>query len=72
VREKKLGKTSVAHLDAPILGKLHSEVRRVLEVTIEWEANPHKLPDSVLLSHRHEGERCPQGNSEIRKIEAAG
>ena len=35
-------------------------------------ANPHKLPDSVLLSQRHEGERCPQGNCEIRKIKAAG
>ena len=43
-------KTSVAHPDAPILGKLHTEVRVLLKVTIEWEANPHKLPDSVLLS----------------------
>jgi len=52
-------RASVAHLDAPILGKLHTEVRWLLKVTIEWEANPHKLPDSVLLSHRREGERCP-------------
>ena len=43
-------RASVAHLDAPILGKLHTEVRRLLKVMIEWEANPweanpHKLPD---------------------------
>jgi formamidopyrimidine-DNA glycosylase len=63
---------SVAHLDAPILGKLNTEVRRVLKVTIEWEANPHKLPDSFLLSHSREGERCPRGNGKIRKSKAAG
>ena len=39
-------KTSVAHPDALILGKLHTEVRRMLKMTIKWEANPHKLPDS--------------------------
>jgi formamidopyrimidine-DNA glycosylase len=65
-------KTSVAHPDAPILGKLHTEVRRVLKMTIEWEANPHKLPDSFSLSHRHEGERCPRGNGESRKSKTAG
>jgi formamidopyrimidine-DNA glycosylase len=65
-------RASVAHLDAPILGKLHTEVRRVLKVTIEREADPHKLPDSFLLSHRHEGERCPRGNGKIRKSKAAG
>ena len=64
--------TSVAHLDAPILGKLHTEVRRLLKVTIERGANPHILPDSFLLSHRREGERCPRGNSKIRKSKAAG
>jgi len=25
-----------------------------LQVTIGWEANPHKLPDSFLLFHRRE------------------
>jgi formamidopyrimidine-DNA glycosylase len=65
-------RTSVAHLDARILGKLHTEVRQVLKVTIEREANPYKLPDSFLLSHRREGERCPRGNGKIRKIKAAG
>ena len=70
-------RASVAHLGAPILGKLHTEVRLLLKVTIEWEANPweanpHKLPDSFLLSHSREGERCPRGNGKIRKSKAAG
>ena len=65
-------RASVAHPDAPILGKLHTEVWRLLKVTIEWEANPHKLPDSVLLSHGRKGERCPRGDGKIRKSKAAG
>jgi formamidopyrimidine-DNA glycosylase len=65
-------RTSVAHLDAPILGKLRTEVRRVLKVTIEWEADPHKLPGSFSLSHRSDGERCPRGVGKIRKCKAAG
>jgi formamidopyrimidine-DNA glycosylase len=56
-------RASVAHLGAPILGKLHTEARRVLETALEWEAKPHKRPDSVLLSHRREGERCPRGKA---------
>jgi len=44
----------------------------VLETAIEREADPHKLPDSFLLSHRHEDERCPRDNGKIRKIKAAG
>ena len=65
-------RASVAHLDGSTLEELHTEVRRVLETAIEREANPHKLPGSFLLSHRREGERCPRGNGEIRKIKAVG
>jgi formamidopyrimidine-DNA glycosylase len=65
-------RTSVAHLDAPILGKLHAEVQLLLKVTIEWEANPHKLPDYFLLSHRCEGERCQRGKGKTRKSKATG
>jgi formamidopyrimidine-DNA glycosylase len=64
--------TSVAHLDGSTLEELHKETRWVLETAIEREADPHKLPGSFLLSHRHESERCPRGNGEIRKIKAAG
>jgi formamidopyrimidine-DNA glycosylase len=64
--------TRVAHLDGSTLEELHKEIWRVLETAIEREADPHKLPGSFLLSHRHEGERCPRGNGEIRKSKAAG
>src|SRR5688572_18055806 len=65
-------RASVAYLDTPILGKLHTEVRRLLKVTIERESNPHKLPDSFLLSYTREGEKCPRGNGKIWKSKAAG
>ena len=65
-------RASVAQFDDPTLGKLHTEVRRVLETAIEREANQQKLPDPSLLSHRREGERCPRGNGKIQKIKAAG
>jgi formamidopyrimidine-DNA glycosylase len=65
-------RTSVAQLDDPTLEKLHEETLRVLKTAIEQEAYPQELPDSFLLSHRREGERCPRGNGEIQKVKAAG
>ena len=65
-------RTSVAQLDAPTLEKLHEETLRVLKTAIEREAYPQELPDSFLLSHRREGERCPRENGEIQKLQAAG
>src|SRR5215217_2485279 len=64
--------TGVQRLDDAALKKLFRETRRVLETAIERVADPQKLPDSFLLSHRREGEKCPRGNGEIRKIKAAG
>jgi len=47
-------------LDGSTLEEFHKEIQWVLETAIEWEADPHKLPGSFLLSHRYEGERCPR------------
>lgn len=65
-------RTSVARLDDQTLEKLYKEMRWVLKTAIEQGASPQELPDSFLLSRRREGERCPRGNGEIRKIKAAG
>jgi len=64
--------TRIERLDDATLEKLFEETRRVLKTAIERGANPQKLPDHFLLSHRIEGEKCPRGNGEIRKIKAAG
>ena len=64
--------TRIERLDNAALEKLFQETRRVLKTAIERGADPQELPDHFLLSHRREGERCPRGNGEIRKIKAAG
>ena len=64
--------TRVAQLDDPTLENLHKETLRVLNTAIEREAYPQELPDSFLLSHRQEGARCPRGNGQIQKLQAAG
>ncbi len=64
--------TGVDRLDDAALEKLFQETRRVLKTAIERGADPQKLPDSFLLSHRREKEKCPRSNGEIRKIKAAG
>ena len=65
-------RTSVAQLDDPTLLNLHKETLRVLNTAIRHEAYPQELPDSFLLSHRQEGARCPRGDGQIQKLQAAG
>lgn len=64
--------TRIEQLDDATLKKLFEETRRVLKMAIERGADPQGLPDHFLLSHRLEGEKCPRGNGEIRKLKAAG
>jgi formamidopyrimidine-DNA glycosylase len=64
--------TEVGRLDDAALEKLFRETQRVLKAAIQRGADPQTLPNSFLLSHRREGEKCPRGNGEIRKIKAAG
>ena len=63
---------SVAQLDDPALQDLHKQTLRVLNTAIARDAYPQELPDSFLLSHRQEGARCPRGNGQIQKLQAAG
>lgn len=65
-------KTGVERLDEKSVKKLHDETQRVLRAAIQRGANPQELPDSFLLPHRREGERCPRDNSEIQKIKVSG
>jgi formamidopyrimidine-DNA glycosylase len=64
--------TRIERLDDATLEKLFEETRRVLKTAIERGASSQELPDHFLLSHRIEGEKCPRGNGEIRKIKVAG
>jgi formamidopyrimidine-DNA glycosylase len=65
-------RTGLDRLDGEVLDEMHKQTLRVLKAAIERGASPQELPDSFLLSHRREGERCPRGNGEIQKLTAAG
>lgn len=41
------------------LAALHEKMLHVLRIAIERQADPGRLPDSWLLPHREEGEKCP-------------
>jgi formamidopyrimidine-DNA glycosylase len=62
----------VAGLDGETLEELHTQTLRVLGAAIARAANPQELPDSYLLPHRREGERCPRNNGDIQSTRAAG
>jgi formamidopyrimidine-DNA glycosylase len=65
-------RADVRRLDVATLEELHGQTLWVLETSIERGANPQRLPEPFLLSHRREGEECPRGNGEIQKTSAAG
>jgi len=65
-------RTDLRRLDGATLQELHKQTLRVLEKAIERGADPNKLPEPFLLSHRSEGEECPRGNGEIHKTTVAG
>lgn len=65
-------RSGVESLDGKTLEALHTQTLRVLKAAIERGASPQELPDSYLLPHRREGERCPRGNGDIQKVDAAG
>ena len=51
---------------------LHRSMLHVLELAIERQADPERLPDSWILPRRHEGERCPRCGGTIEKVKFSG
>lgn len=53
-------KTRVTDLDEAALKRLYRAMRRILKKTVDYKADPEKMPRTWLLPHRAEGERCPR------------
>jgi formamidopyrimidine-DNA glycosylase len=53
-------------------GRLHRQLRRVLELAIARRADPDRLPRGWLLPHREEGRRCPKGRGVVTGYRAGG
>ena len=52
--------------------KLYKKMREVLEMAIDREGVRQEFPKDYLISHRKEGEDCPNGKGKIKKIKVSG
>ena len=64
--------TPSAKLSEEELGRLWSEIRRVLRASIKSSTDFQKLPEDFLLRSRSAGSRCPRGNGMLEYIRVAG
>jgi len=65
-------RTKANDLDEKQLQSIFDAMQNVLETAIDRDANPKEFPDSYLIPHRSEGERCPRCGDEIQRIEVSG
>jgi formamidopyrimidine-DNA glycosylase len=52
--------------------RLHRQVRRVLTMAADRNADPDRMPRSWLLPHRQDGLPCPRGRGTVCKISISG
>lgn len=49
-------------------GELHRAIGHVLQVAIERQAKPDRLPQGWLLQHRQQGEHCPRCGGQVKRM----
>ncbi|MBD3241325.1 MAG: Fpg/Nei family DNA glycosylase [Chitinivibrionales bacterium] len=59
-------------LDKRARKKLWRSMRRVLEMAIDRDAQPNRMPSSFLLPHRTPGEPCPRCGGKVSKVSVSG
>jgi len=47
-------------------------MKEVLEIAIDSQADPEKIPEHYLLPHREKGAKCPPRHGEIDKTKVSG
>jgi len=65
-------KADAAGMDDRTCGRVHRQLRRVLQLAVEREADPTRLPRTWLLPHREDGAPCPRGEGTVRKMQLGG
>lgn len=65
-------RTEARDLSDRDVDNLHRKMRHVLKLAIERQADPERLPDSWLLRHRNEGEKCPACGGSIKAEKISG
>ncbi|MBD3233348.1 MAG: Fpg/Nei family DNA glycosylase [candidate division Zixibacteria bacterium] len=64
--------SSAKKLSEKELKKLHSTMKRVLNIAIKRQADPGSFPRTYLLRHRTDKEKCPKCGGTIRKKTISG
>lgn len=59
-------------LDEKESRRLYRQMRRVLTMAADRQADPTRLPSSWLLPHRDRSEPCPRCGGDVRKAKVAG
>ena len=65
-------KAAARELDEGETRSLYRAMHHVLDVAIECQAEPERMPDSWILPRRSEGERCPRCKGEVQPIKISG
>ncbi len=65
-------KISLKELEKTTLQQVYRKMREILIKAIQADAEPEKMPASMLTTHRHGDGRCPSCKADIEKIEVAG
>jgi formamidopyrimidine-DNA glycosylase len=62
----------VKELDVDTLERIFEAMQKVLQVAIDRQAEPDRLPEDYLIPHRHSDDECPRCGGPIERIEVAG
>lgn len=65
-------RASLSDLGEKDLKRLYRAMHHVLDVAIEREADPERLPETWLLPHRNKGASCPRCNGALQRIRIGG
>lgn len=64
--------TKTGDLSKDKIDELHRNMRRILQTSINNNADPQKMPGHYLISHREEGAECPDCTGNIKRIKVSG
>jgi formamidopyrimidine-DNA glycosylase len=65
-------KTESRRLGRKEVKRILQNMKKVLKMAINRQANPHELPRSYLLPHRAKGKKCPRCKAAWRQVKVAG
>jgi formamidopyrimidine-DNA glycosylase len=58
----------VDRLSERALARVYKTMKSVLSKTIRYQADPHRVPKSWLLSHREKGAKCPRCGKGVNRL----